>query len=65
MKKDLLSNHFIKAVIISIIMMEMMDILLMKQIKMFIVSEGKYIVIQIIALIALIKIQIQTQIQII
>lgn len=46
-------------------MMEVMDILLMKQIKMFIVSERKYIVIQIIALIALIKIQIQTQIQII
>jgi len=46
-------------------MMEVMDILLMKQIKMFIASERNYIVIQIIALIALIKIQIQTQIQII
>ena len=52
MKIDLLSNHFIKAAIISIIMIEMMDILLMKEIKTYIFSEGNYIVIQIIVLIA-------------
>lgn len=62
MKIDLLPNHFIKAAIISIIMIEMMDILLMKEIKTYIFSEGNYIVIQIIVLIALIKIRIQTQI---
>jgi hypothetical protein len=51
-KIDLLPNHFIKAAIISIIMIEMMDILLMKEIKTYIFSEGNYIVIQIIVLIA-------------
>jgi len=40
----------------------MMDILLMKQIKMYIDSEGNSIVTQITVLLALIKIQIQTQI---
>jgi len=39
-----------------------MDILLMKQIKMYISSEGNSIVTQITVLLALIKIQIQTQI---